>query len=140
LISNSIQSYVKIEKEKSVVSIKDNVSDTRTSNDFINYGNSSSASLIGKVSSGVANEKAIDLIIYEKGDNIIISVSDHGCGMPDEVQKKLFKEMITTKGHNGSGLGMFMSYSTIKGNFKGDITFTSKVGKGTTFNVILPRK
>ncbi len=140
LISNSIQAYVKIEKEKTVVDIKSNVSDTRTSNDFINYGNSSSASLIGKVSSGVANEKTIDLIICEKGDNIIISVSDHGCGMPDEVQKKLFKEMITTKGHNGSGLGMFMSYSTIKGNFKGDITFTSEVGKGTTFNVILPRK
>jgi signal transduction histidine kinase len=80
------------------------------------------------------------LIIDKKDDNIVISVSDHGCGMSDEVKNKLFKEMITTKGHNGSGLGLFMSYSTIKGNFKGDIKFTSEVGKGTTFNIILPRK
>ena len=46
--------------------------------------------------------------------------------------------MITTKGKNGTGLGMFMSYSTIKGHFNGDITFTSELGKGTTFNVIIP--
>lgn len=31
-----------------------------------------------------------------------------------------------------------MSYSTIKAHFNGDITFTSKEGKGTTFNIILP--
>ena len=58
--------------------------------------------------------------------------------MPDDVQEKLFKSMITTKGKNGTGLGMFMSYSTIKGHFNGDITFTSELGKGTTFNIIIP--
>ena len=58
--------------------------------------------------------------------------------MSKEVQQKLFKEMITTKGKNGTGLGMFMSYSTIKGHFNGDITFETEVNKGTTFNVILP--
>ena len=58
--------------------------------------------------------------------------------MTPEIQEKLFKTMITTKGKNGTGLGMFMSYSTIKGQFNGDITFTSEVGKGTTFNIIIP--
>ena len=60
--------------------------------------------------------------------------------MTKEVQEKLFNSMITTKGKNGTGLGMFMSYSTVKGHFGGDITFTSEVGKGTTFKVILPLK
>ena len=46
--------------------------------------------------------------------------------------------MITTKGHNGTGLGLFMSYSTIKGHFNGDLNFTSEVGKGTKFNIVLP--
>lgn len=84
--------------------------------------------------------RTIDLIIYEKNGNIIISVVDHGCGMSKEVQNKLFKEMITTKGHNGSGLGLFMSYSTIKGNFQGDINFVSEEGKGTCFNIVLPER
>ena len=56
-----------------------------------------------------------------------------------QVQEKLFNQMITTKGKNGTGLGLFMSYSTIKGQFKGDMNFTSKVGSGTTFNIILPQ-
>lgn len=80
----------------------------------------------------------IDLIIEKKSDSIILQVIDHGSGIPEDVQKKLFSEMITTKGHNGTGLGLFMSYSTIKGHFNGDMNFTSKVGSGTTFNVILP--
>lgn len=80
----------------------------------------------------------IELTAKKQDTNLIISVSDHGCGMPDDVKQKLFKSMITTKGKNGTGLGMFMSYSTIKGHFNGDITFESTVGKGTTFNLILP--
>ena len=88
---------------------------------------------------GVPNN-VIDLIVDKKDDNIIISVVDHGKGIPKEVQAKLFNEMITTKGKNGTGLGLFMSYSTIRGHFKGDMNFTSKVGVGTTFNVMIPSK
>lgn len=85
-----------------------------------------------------AKDESIILTVKQDNDNLIISVEDHGCGMPDDVQEKLFKSMITTKGKNGTGLGMFMSYSTIKGHFNGDITFTSELGKGTTFNIIIP--
>lgn len=80
----------------------------------------------------------IKVLAQKLDNNLIISVIDHGCGMPKEVQDKLFNTMITTKGKNGTGLGMFMSYSTIKGHFNGDITFETEVNKGTTFNVILP--
>lgn len=86
---------------------------------------------------GRTNESII-LTLKQDNNNLIISVTDHGCGMPEDVQEKLFKTMITTKGKNGTGLGMFMSYSTIKGHFNGDITFTTEVGKGTTFNIIIP--
>lgn len=80
----------------------------------------------------------IKVLAQKLDNNLIISVIDHGCGMTKEVQDKLFSTMITTKGKNGTGLGMFMSYSTIKGHFNGDITFETEVNKGTTFNVILP--
>ena len=84
--------------------------------------------------------KTIDLIINEDNNYITISIRDYGCGLPKEVQDKLFKEMITTKGKNGTGLGLFMSYSTIRAHFNGDITFESKEGVGTTFSIILSIK
>ena len=58
--------------------------------------------------------------------------------MPDKVKNKLFKEMITTKGKNGTGLGLYMSYSTIRAHFKGDIKVETEKNKGTTFEIILP--
>ena len=82
--------------------------------------------------------KNIELILETKNNNVYISVKDYASGMPKSVQEKLFKEMITTKGKNGTGLGLYMSYSTIKAHFNGDILFESEEGKGTTFTIILP--
>ncbi len=80
----------------------------------------------------------IELMIKKKFNFLVLSVIDNGCGMSKEVKDKLFKEMITTKGKNGSGLGLFMSYSNIKAHFNGSITFASAPNKGTTFSVLLP--
>ena len=80
----------------------------------------------------------IDLILEKQNNNLIISVKDYGSGLPEKVKNKLFKKMITTKGKNGTGLGLYMSYSTIKAHFNGDITFESEANKGTTFNITLP--
>ena len=74
----------------------------------------------------------------KQDDNIIISIQDYGPGLPEKVKDKLFKEMITTKGKNGTGLGLYMSYSTIKAHFNGNITFETKQGQGTKFNIIIP--
>lgn len=82
--------------------------------------------------------KTIDLIISEDNNYITISIRDYGCGLPKEVQNKLFREMITTKGKNGTGLGLFMSYSTIRAHFNGDITFETEKDKGTVFHITLP--
>ncbi|MBQ2835740.1 MAG: PAS domain S-box protein [Clostridia bacterium] len=87
-----------------------------------------------------ARDKNIDLEVNKKGSEVIFSVRDYAGGLPKEVQDKLFKEMITTKGKNGTGLGLYMSYSNIKARFGGDITFDVSSGKGTTFNIIIPIK
>lgn len=71
----------------------------------------------------------IDFIIEKQEDNLIISIRDYGAGIPKDVQEKLFNSMITTKGKNGTGLGLFMSYSNIKAKFNGNITFESEVRK-----------
>ena len=83
-------------------------------------------------------EQTIDLTVTRDDSNCIISIQDHASGLSDKIKNKLFKEMVTTKGKNGTGLGLYMSYSTIKAHFNGDITFESEPGKGTTFHIILP--
>ena len=84
------------------------------------------------------HDQNIQLEIIKDSGNVIFSVTDFAGGLPKEVQDRLFKEMVTTKGKNGTGLGLYMSYSNIKAHFGGDITYKTEDGKGTTFNVIIP--
>lgn len=83
--------------------------------------------------------QTIDLIITQEKNDVIVSVRDYAGGLPKEVQEKLFKELITTKGKDGTGIGLFMSYSNIRAHFNGDITYSTEEGKGTIFNIILPQ-
>ena len=83
-------------------------------------------------------EQTIDLIVESDNKHLVISIKDYGSGIPKNVKDKLFKEMITTKGKNGTGLGLYMSYSTIKAHFNGTIKVESEEKKGTTFCIFLP--
>lgn len=80
----------------------------------------------------------IDFKIIGKNNNIIFSFQDYGAGISPEIQSRLFKEMLTTKGKNGTGLGLYMSYSTVRGGFGGNMWFESTPGKGTTFYISIP--
>lgn len=84
------------------------------------------------------HDQNIEMIVNKKENNIVISITDFAGGLPQEVRDRLFKEMVTTKGKNGTGLGLYMSYSNIKAHFGGDITYITEAGKGTTFNIIIP--
>ena len=86
------------------------------------------------------HDQNIQLEINKIDNYINISITDFAGGLPREVQDRLFKEMVTTKGKNGTGLGLYMSYSNIKAHFGGDITYKTEEGKGTTFNIVIPIK
>lgn len=86
---------------------------------------------------GKTNE-TIKFVIDKEGNNVVFSIEDRAGGLPEKVKAKLFKEMITTKGKNGTGLGLYMSYSTIKAHFNGNITFETEAGVGTKFNIMIP--
>lgn len=86
---------------------------------------------------GRSGEKII-LDIYKEKNILVFKIQDFAGGLPSTVKSKLFKEMVTTKGKNGTGLGLFMSYSNIKAHFNGDIHFDSRKGKGTTFYIEIP--
>lgn len=83
-------------------------------------------------------DEHIDIIVERNENNLLIKVKDYAGGLPEKVKNKLFKEMITTKGKNGTGLGLYMSYSTIRAHFNGNITVESEKDKGTTFTIVLP--
>lgn len=84
------------------------------------------------------NRGIINFKISSSNDRILFIITDKGIGIPESIQEKLFKEMVTTKGKDGTGLGMYMAHSTIRGHFDGDLRFSSEVGKGTTFYIDIP--
>ena len=72
-------------------------------------------------------------------DYVIVSVSDTGLGMTDEVQKKAFEPFFTTKAiGSGTGLGLSQVYGIAK-QTGGAVRIDSTLGKGTTVAVYLPR-
>ncbi len=83
------------------------------------------------------NPGTINLRLHDDMIKVYIEVEDHAGGIPERVKEKLFKQMITTKGKDGTGLGLYICYSTIKGKFNGDLSFVSEEGKGTTFKIEL---
>jgi two-component system nitrogen regulation sensor histidine kinase NtrY len=78
------------------------------------------------------------ILIKERldGDQVIISITDNGTGIPEAMQEKIFTPNFTTKS-SGTGLGLAMSKS-IAQQANGDIWFETEENVGTTFYVRLP--
>jgi nitrogen-specific signal transduction histidine kinase len=71
-------------------------------------------------------------------NEIRISISDEGPGIPPGEREKIFQLYYTTK-HHGSGLGLSLAYRFVQLH-EGIIDIQSEVGKGTTFIIRLPQK
>ncbi len=91
-------------------------------------GNAIEATLFG----GNISVKAI----LEEG-GIKISISDTGSGIPEDIQKQIFRKFFTTKGKLGTGLGLASAHGIIT-THNGRIWFDSAAGRGTTFYIWLP--
>jgi len=70
------------------------------------------------------------------GSYVFMEISDDGCGMDKQTQKKLFDPFFTTK-FAGRGLGMSAILGIVRGH-DGAIKVYSEVGKGSTFKVLFP--
>lgn len=94
--------------------------------------------LLVNASQAIKDEGEITIRTEADDDEVIVSISDNGLGIPKEDIPKLFNPFFTTKpvGH-GTGLGLSVSYGIIQ-KHKGRIEVDSKVGTGTTFKIYLP--
>lgn len=85
------------------------------------------------------DEKFVDVYRYGKpGHYALITISDTGTGIPEELKNKIFEPFFTTKEiDKGTGLGLSIVYGIIK-QHKGYIDLESQPGHGTTFRIYIP--
>jgi two-component system NtrC family sensor kinase len=74
----------------------------------------------------------------EGRDKVSITISDNGCGMPEENLPKIFEPFFTTKERGqGTGLGLTITYGLVT-KLHGNISVESRENEGTTFVITLP--
>ena len=73
----------------------------------------------------------------QQDDQVVLSVTDNGPGIPAKELDDIFKAFHSTKGHGGTGLGLAAARKIVS-ELGGEIEVQSEVGEGTTFHVKLP--
>lgn len=79
-------------------------------------------------------KKAIIISLYEEEGSIYVSIADNGCGIDDEHRKRLFHKFFTTKGLEGTGLGLLMTQKIIQ-EHGGNISVFSQKDEGSVFRI-----
>lgn len=84
----------------------------------------------------------IKVNLIKSGDNAEITVTDQGCGIAPEFQKKIFDRFYRVENNihtvKGTGLGLHLVKQTIEKYHNGKVFVRSAVGQGSTFGIILP--
>lgn len=82
----------------------------------------------------------ITIRAYRREQNLIIEVSDDGCGMPEEICRKILSDEIESEDISGSGIGVKNVNERIQLRFgkKYGLSYSSEEGVGTTVTYVLP--
>jgi PAS domain S-box-containing protein len=88
------------------------------------------------VSEGNGNRVLVSTRDYNR--ILEFEVEDNGCGMDYEIKRKVFTSFFTTKGTEGTGLGLLVTKKTVQ-EHGGCVDIESAPGIGSTFRITLPR-
>ena len=80
----------------------------------------------------------ITLGLEPEGGQVKIYVKDTGPGISPTIRNRLFKEMVTSKGAQGSGLGLYISNAVVHGKFNGTMWCEDTPGGGAIFGMTIP--
>jgi two-component system NtrC family sensor kinase len=94
--------------------------------------------LINNACQAMSTSGTLILKTWREGTHSLLSVTDDGPGISEELQKHIFEPFFTTKEvGSGTGLGLSVSRNIVEKS-GGDLSLTSRVGEGTTFTIKLP--
>lgn len=109
--------------------------------DFVpDYVNKVMSNLVSNALKFTPNRGTISVNLYQRGDRLHIDVSDTGHGISSDKLAHIFEPFYTTGDTGetkGTGIGLALTQEIIA-HLNGTITAESQVGKGTTFNIIIP--
>jgi signal transduction histidine kinase len=88
--------------------------------------------------SGKREKKVMVRALKKPGWGVEYRVEDTGCGMKADIKKKIFQSFFSTKGTDGTGIGLMITKKIID-EHKGEIFAESKVGAGSTFVIRIPK-
>ncbi|HZU27005.1 MAG TPA: ATP-binding protein [Bryobacteraceae bacterium] len=95
--------------------------------------------LVVNAGQAIEDEGVVTVRTRLEGDEVHISVSDTGRGIPPEVRGRIFAAGFTTKPiGEGTGLGLSITREIVEDTHGGKIWFDTEQGKGTTFHVRIP--
>lgn len=80
----------------------------------------------------------ITILLTKTDTEFQIQVKDRGTGVPEDIKKRLFKQMVTGKGALGTGLGIYISNSVISARFSGRMWVEDNPGGGSVFGIGIP--
>jgi signal transduction histidine kinase len=89
----------------------------------------------------MGEQKGSEVVIQvaDRGDKLVFDVSDNGSGIDYDIKKKIFTSFFTTKGGEGTGLGLLTTRKIVQ-EHGGKITVDSEEGRGSSFRMEFPRK
>ena len=93
------------------------------------------ANLLRNAAEAMGGRGAIDVSVTAEGAGLLVTIADHGPGIPDELRQRVFEPYFTTK-QDGTGLGLALVRQTIEAHH-GTITLADTPGGGATFSVVL---
>lgn len=143
VIANAINSVNAKAKDKGMA-INVNIENTV---DIINgsevYIEETIANLLANSIKYSPNNSRIDILVKDRGSSILIRISDNGIGIPKDEIFKVFDEFYRASNareveRDGTGLGLSIAKQVVE-RHGGEILVESEVGKGSSFNITLPK-